>query len=177
MAVAALAGCSSPLLTLNRTALRVTQPRTVSAPRLAGPPCGAGLKYISSPCGPGGLHANVQDPATMIRVAVVEALAKHFSLDVVETGSPDLVLEIETNYWGVVYTGTQWVPGTFVLYYEGSLKLTDKRTNKAVAAGPCVSHPVDGFKSSRDGEALSEAIASAVEYCTDDYRHRLLGLF
>jgi hypothetical protein len=175
--MATLAGCSSPVLALNRTALRVTHPRTVSAPRLAGPACGAGLKYISFPCGPDDLRARVQDPATMIRVAVVEALAKRFSLDVVERGSPDLVLEIETTYWAVVNTGSQYIPGTFVLYYEGSLKLTDKRTNKLVAEGPCVSHPVDGFKSSRDGEAFSEAIASAVEYCTDDYRHRLLGLF
>jgi len=113
----------------------------------------------------------------MIRVAVVEALAKRFSLDVVEKGSPDLVLEIETTYWGVVYTGGQYKRGTFVLYYDGSLRLTDKRTNKVLAEGNCVSHPVNGSESYPHGEAFSEVIASAVEYCTDDYRHRLLGLF
>ena len=170
-------GCSSVgFQPLNRSALRLTNPRSVSAPRLV-------AAFVS---GVDSYPDEVADPAISIRASVVAALAQRFALEVLDpdaradttagqadrrASQADLILEVRTIHWKVSSNPRPRV------WYDGTLRLTDARTNRVVAEGVCTSHPVT--RSPRDNHAALDQgeMDDTVDLCVDDYRHRVLGLY
>lgn len=142
---------------------------------------GAGIEsaYDERSLRPVGLH----DPAETIAQALVDAIGKRFSLAVMDAGdldeghAPSLMMRVRTLKWGVFNA----VNGGATVVYEGTLQLTDTRTNPVLAQSSCISHPVEGQPVSvlaANGSALlREELREVTEYCLEDYRHRILGLY
>jgi len=174
-----LAGCTPAMVTLSPPALRATEARTIGAPRMT--PTQGLFGGVAGPADEESVE--ITDPAVEIRDQVVQPLAKHYGLEVLEDGTTDLVLEIQTTSFTVAYGASYSlgvVPATVVLDYDGSLKLRDARTNEVLAEGSCNGRPVSGFdRKEREhaAETLLEEVRETVEYCSDQYRHRLLGLY
>jgi hypothetical protein len=64
------------------------------------------------------------------------------------------------------------------------LRLIDARQRVVIAAASCTSIPVDtpdmptvGELLANDGALLRGALKEMAEYCSDDYRKRVLGLY
>jgi hypothetical protein len=177
----ALAGCAPSVVTLNRLALRASAPRTIAAPPMT--PKRGLLGGLDLPAELE--NVEVTDPSVAIRDLVTQALAQSFALDVLEFDdrAPDLVLEIQTTGFTVAYSTSYNLavdPATVFLTYDGSLKLKDTRTNELLAEGTCSSHPVSGLDR-RDLEQVADTllheVRATVEYCSEQYRHRSLGLY
>ncbi len=148
----------------------MTNPRTVAAPRAPTPSFTSNTASIGIMFGFIGMavessmdrsrllgHSGpIRNPAGAIRASVVAALAKRFSLEVVDANAPSVT-------------------------YDGSLRLTDARTKKVLAEDICSSHPVTGQpvgELARDGAAgLKDELSGVVDYCAEEYRHRVLGLY
>src|SRR6185312_3320523 len=126
-----------------------------------------------------GLH----DPAETIAEGLVDAMGKRFSLRVIDAGdldegrAPNLMMRVRTLKWGVFNA----VNGGATVMYDGTLQLIDTRTNEVLAQASCVSHPVEGQTVSAlaaNGSALlRDELREVTEYCMEDYRHRVLGLY
>ncbi|HLK89495.1 MAG TPA: hypothetical protein VKZ18_06360 [Polyangia bacterium] len=175
----ALAGCVPSTVTLNWPVLRATMPRTIAAPRMA-----ARQALFGGVALPEGLdNVEITDPAGAIRDIVTQALARNFTLEVLELdgATPDLVLEIQTTGFTLAYATAYNLgvdPATMFLTYGGTLKLKDARTNEVLAEGACDSHPggrLETIEGEQAAETLFSEVREAIEYCSDDYRHRLLG--
>lgn len=143
------------------------------------------------------------DPAVMIRETIADALAKRFSLEVADTeetrprGSSvsdlmntypgvDLILDIRTSQWGVTrsYLNNPNDQRHFGIFYEGTLRLIDARQKAVIAEANCTSDPVNApgmptFEELMEDHAalLKIELATTAEYCSDDYRKRVLGLY
>ena len=171
----ALVGCAPSVLTLNRPALRATAPRTIAAPRLQ-----AAWKTLYLPLSCGDLSIRVGDPAATIRTRLVRALVDRFGLEVVGDGAADLMLEVETTdcAFGRGKIGLLG-PDQVTFIYGATLRLKDTRTNRVLAQGSCDSRTVTGptFEEARDPNARRGEVEDTIEYCTDDFRHRLLELY
>jgi hypothetical protein len=188
-----LSGCgSSGVRELNRAALRQSAPRSVAgvvgpAPRFL-VSTHKSVSFVAAAIQSSldarrlrlvGLH----DPARAIAEALIDALAKRFSLDVLDANDqdqglkPHLMLRIQTINWGLQVAPT----GGAAISYEGTLELTDTRTHEVLARATCVSHPLEGQSVSAlgaDGSSLlRDELREATEYCIEDYRHRILGLY
>jgi hypothetical protein len=177
--VGALAGCVPSVVTLNWPALRATAPRTIAAPRMA-----ARHGLFSGVALPAELeNVDLEDPAAAIRDIVTQALAKNFSLEVLDfdDAKPDLVLEIQTTGFTFAYASAYSLsvdPATVFLTYGGSLKLKDARTNEVLAEGTCQSHPVSALdRNEREqvAETFLAQIRETIEFCSGEYRRRVLG--
>jgi len=181
---------------LNRAALRLSQPHTMVVPDL--PPPAFGEEY--SAIRPRGMAAAVgtalrtcsnkaeidamglQDPAISIRSVIEPRLSKRFSLQSPPPAmaDPDLVLEIATTLWMIEPTGI----GSSGLKYEGRIKLIDRRRNVVLADGICKADS-GGTAAPRscnelvkdNGAALKENLRETADYCAEDFRTRLLGLY
>jgi hypothetical protein len=138
-----------------------------------------------------------EEPARQISVAIVGRLAKRFALEVVdrnqlvtsstspetlaaEYGGVDLILDVRTASWGLF--GTR--PDRFGIAYDGYLRLIDARNKTVLAEGNCSSRPVDGPDVASvkalvrdDGARFKDDLASLVDFCTEDYGQRILGLY
>ncbi len=122
----------------------------------------------------------VRDPAQTMANQLLEDLAKHFSLTIVNAGehapAADLVLRLATTQWSLSKARL----GGVGVSYEGTLTLLDARTNAILVQGACALEPVDGTSvdalAQRGPTALQEEVDGVAEACLDDYRHRLLGL-
>jgi hypothetical protein len=180
---------------LNRAALRITQPHTVEVPILPPvyfgenvsplltvgvvPAIASALRTCSN--GTEVVKMKLEDPAKAIRAELGPRLSKRFSLQPPPPATtPDLVLEIATTSWMILASGV----GESSLRYEGTLKLTDRRRNAVLAEGICKidPSPPEGVRSCDDlvknnGAALKESLRDVAQYCTEDYRTRLLGLY
>lgn len=95
-------------------------------------------------------------------------------------GGVDLVLEIRTDQWGFAPVRL----GHYGVTYRGTLRLIDTRTRTLVAEGNCVSLPVDSPDAPSYDELLANNamllkadLTSLEQFCTDDYRTRILGLY
>jgi hypothetical protein len=205
LAALLVAGCSTGFQPLNRPALRMTNPRTVAAPRQPTPSFTSNTATVGAMFGLVGAalessmdrsrllaHSGpIRDPAGAIRASVVAALAKRFALAVVDPNAPrsdddapaaappappDLIVEIRTTAWGVVGAS-----GGVGFTYDGILRLTDARTKRVLAEDTCTSHPVTGEPvselASDGGAGLKDELKSVIDYCADEYRHRGLGLY
>jgi fermentation-respiration switch protein FrsA (DUF1100 family) len=208
LATLLVAGCSPGFLPLNRPALRMTNPRFIvaaksSTPRFTVNTATVGLAFgiigalIETSIDQARFHGHMgaRDPAIFIRATLVAALAKRFSLEVLDVGptakvaddgdgqpdgppkAPDLVLEITTNEWGLASAPT----GGAGVAYEGTLRLRDMRTKKVLAEAVCSSRPVTGESvgelAANNGAGLRDVVRGVAEFCADDYRHRVLGLY
>lgn len=120
----------------------------------------------------------VPDPAEEITEALVNAVAKHFSMTVLDGDDIDrgqtshLVLRIQTTHWGL-QTAKQ---GGVGVVYEGTLTLVDNRSKAVLAEGMCSVYPYDGDSVEAVAQKLGDEFRGVVEYCVDDYSHRILGL-
>jgi hypothetical protein len=210
-AVPLLLGCAQgeAFQPLNRPALRASKPQTLlirnwPPPRFDGSavkmilPLDAFLIQAAMAGSMGSVdREGIHDPATTMRIDIGKAMAKRFSIEVVdsangETTAPagnwhaegdrlaaDLVLDIRTTDWGVV-------PTRFRHYgakYTGTLTLTDLRSGKILARSNCDGYPVDNPENPTFDELqtagphrLKAMIRTAAEYCYQDYRKRVLGL-
>jgi len=72
----------------------------------------------------------------------------------------------------------------YAVRYYGTLQLIDNRTKTIVADGKCSSFLVDGKGIPTyselvqdDAALLKEELQAAAEFCIDDYRTRILGLY
>jgi hypothetical protein len=132
----------------------------------------------------------LEDPVAAIRTAILARLVRRFGLSVVseaeasgEVGAPvatDLSLAIDTESWGIIRTRASH----YGVKYRGSLRLTDNRTHQVIAEGACASRPVDSDDTptidelrANEGALLKTLLAATAEYCIDDYRKRVLGLY
>jgi hypothetical protein len=137
------------------------------------------------------------DPADAITAVLMKGMAKRFTLQVVDTGGvltkglsagelsrefpgSDLVLDVRTTDWGFVPVRI----GHYGVLYEGSLSLIDTRSKAVIAEGQCTGRPVDAGESpsydelmANDAAVLKDKFRGIEEYCADDYRTRILGLF
>jgi hypothetical protein len=181
VSLGALAGCMPSAVTLNWPALRATAPRTIAAPRLA-----ARHGLFAGVALPAELeNVEVTDPAGAIRDIVTQALARTFRLEVLdfEDARPDLVLEIQTTGFTVAYATAYSLgvdPATMFLTYGGTLKLKDARTNEVLAEGTCESHPVselDRDEREQVAETFLGQVRQTIDYCSADYRRRVLGFY
>ncbi len=191
---------------LNRAALRASGPRSIAvaaathvafdvqtAPGAAlfgvvglGIAAGAADNEAVKLRGPG-----VEDPAKRIRADILARLARRFGLAITppadargDNGAPvasDLTLAVDTSVWGTMATG---LAGHYGVKYRGTLRLTDNRTHQVIAQGECTSIPADGEDmpalgelEANDGALLKARIRATAEYCIDDYRKRILGLY
>jgi len=127
----------------------------------------------------------VFDPAVAIRKDLVGRLAKRFALEIQngkQAGAPtaDLVLSVETSQWGFEPVRI----GHYGITYDGTLTLVDSRSNAIVATGACTSRPVDTPDApsydellANEAALLKEKLGALEDYCIDDYRKRILGLY
>ena len=125
----------------------------------------------------------VHDPAEAIAEAVVDGLAKRFSLTVLDASdldqglTPHLMVRVQTIDWGVRNAAT----GGVGISYEGTMELTDTRTHEVLARAMCVRHPVEGQSvgalAANRAAMVRDELRGVAEYCADDYRHRILGLY
>ena len=189
-------GCgSSGVRELNRTALRQAGARSIAAtmgktPRFQvwTPTAGALFGFvgaaIESAYDERSLRAvGLHDPAETIAETLVDAMGKRFSLRVIDAAdldegrAPNLMMRVRTLKWGVFNA----VNGGATVMYDGTLQLIDTRTNEVLAQASCVSHPVEGQPVSAlaaNGSALlRDELREVTEYCMEDYRHRVLGLY
>lgn len=121
------------------------------------------------------------DPASVIRVELARALSKRFSLQIVEQHQiADLTLDVRTSQWGFKPVRM----GHYGITYEGTLKLVDTRNKTVIAEGACLSLPVDSDDAptydellANDAMILKASLSSLEEFCTTDYRTRILGLY
>jgi len=185
--------CSTtPPMQLNRTALRQSQPRSISGRFVKGPRFTISTATVGFAFGLiGGAIENsiddaklkgqrVRDPAQAMADQLLEDLATRFSLTIVHAGEhaprADLVLRLATTQWAL----SKAKLGGVGVSYEGTLTLLDARTNAILVQGGCVLQPVDGTSvdalSQRGPTALQEEVDGVADACLDDYRHRLLGL-
>lgn len=95
-------------------------------------------------------------------------------------GDVDLVLEIRTDQWGFAPVRL----GHYGITYRGTLRLIDTRTRTLVAEGNCISLPVDSPDAPSYDELLAKnamllkaGLTSLEQFCTEDYRTRILGLY
>ena len=181
---------------LNRAALRISQPHTLEVQDLRPVSFGEKGSTISSYMGVTGAigtalrtcsnetevaEMKLEDPAKAIRAELGPRLSKRFSLQPPPPATtPDLVLEIATTSWMILSSGV----GESSFRYEGSIKLTDRRRNAVLAEGVCKIDPIPaaGVRSCEDlvknnGAALKESLKDVAQFCTEDYRTRLLGLY
>ena len=192
------AGCGPSFVPLNRTALRASSPRNISAPRLRpsefdGRAFQGSVALVPLVGVVGALAADVvaretgvsdpriNDPAMMIRFELASALARRFSMEIVSERSlnSDLELNIQTTRWGIVPTRS----GYYGAVYEATLKLTDWRTKTVLAEASCGGEPIDDpdnptldqLKRTGAGR-LKQMIRAAAQFCLDDFRTRVLGL-
>jgi hypothetical protein len=140
----------------------------------------------------------VDDPAVFIRSELAAALARRFSLTVAMTDvdpktpqtvwvqpvshlqGADLLLDVRTHEWGIV--PTRW--SHYGVKYEGSFTLFDLRTQKPIAQGICSSHPIGAADDAtfdeiraNNGQRLRDEVQATAQFCADDYRKRILGLY
>jgi hypothetical protein len=211
-AASVLVGCAQTdaFVPLNRAALRASKPESLLVRNWPSPPFdGAAVKfilpldiYLLSVAIAGTMGSvdgkGIHDPAVPIRREIAEALAKRFSIKVVDhkdvnirgrstSGHPegharpaDLVLDIRTTDWGIVSTRIRH----YAAKYGGTLTLTDQRTGDILARATCDGRPVDDpdnptFDELKAGGAsrAKAMIRQAGEYCFQDYRKRVLGLY
>jgi hypothetical protein len=208
-----VAGCAATPQTLNRSALRASNPRTLIAVRSPTPSFRAITSgdallaalftppLIALAIAAGGVGGSViarsdalEDPAVVISRRLAEALSRKYALrvlgSVIQAASPgdravqyrsaDLVLEVRTSHWGFQPTAM----GRYGATYDGTLTLIDMRTDTVLVEGVCSFHPVDTSDApTRDdllagkGTVLKQMIQSIAEFCSDDYRTRILGLY
>jgi hypothetical protein len=181
---------------LNRAALRISAPHTLVVPVLPAPEFGVDEKpnygagavvgvigeLRSCATEPDRAAMHLEDPATSIRTAIASRLAKRFSLQIPEAAiaNPDLMLEVSTTNWTVVPAGV----GQSAFKYEGKIRLVDQRRKLVLADGICKTEPIsgEGVRSCAElvrngGERLKQELSAAAEFCIEDYRTRLLGLY
>lgn len=144
-------------------------------------------------------ETGVYDPAVAINVELTKALAKRFSLQITDPSPKkigrtirpvedlsdrnqdvDLLLEVRTNAWGFKPVRI----GAYGVTYEGTLRLIDTRSKALIAEGQCTSLPVDSSEApsyeqmqAQEAALLKEMLRGLEQYCTDDYRKRILGLY
>jgi hypothetical protein len=205
-ATAPSASAEVPEGTLNRAALRASQPRSITLDKTHIAAFDGSTHSVVIPGG-GLLGAAVgetlsedhsamlgeyqlEDPVAAIRTAILARLVRRFGLSVVseaeasgEVGAPvatDLSLAIDTESWGIIRTRASH----YGVKYRGSLRLTDNRTHQVIAEGACASRPVDSDDTptidelrANEGALLKTLLAATAEYCIDDYRKRVLGLY
>jgi hypothetical protein len=139
----------------------------------------------------------VVDPADPMVSALMPRLAKRFSLEILDSGTAktrgksatqlsreygkaDLVLDIRTHQWGFGPTGM----GRYGMRYDGSLQLIDSRNQTVIAHGICQYQPDDDPNAptydqlmANDAAVLRASLTAMMNYCLDDYRKRILGLY
>jgi len=191
---------------LNRAALRASRPRSIALAKMGyvafdtqtSPPGAVFLGVVgvvmAAAMAPGDEATTngfrMQDPAVAIRAAVLARLARRFGMTVIseaeaqgEQGAPvatDLTLAIDTSTWGIMPTRI----GHYGVKYRGTLRLTDNRSHQVIAEGECTSLPVDtpdtptfDEMQGNEGAVLRASLAATADYCIDDYRKRILGLY
>lgn len=138
----------------------------------------------------------VIDPADVIQAVLKRGLVNRFALQVLDEGKiqtrgtsaqelareyphADLVLDVRTSDWGMLPTSAT----RYAIFYEGTLRLIDTRRQAIIAEGSCTFRP--GKQSHdpsydalmwQDATILKEKLQTAIQYCVDDYRTRVLGL-
>jgi hypothetical protein len=143
----------------------------------------------------------VYDPAVPISDELIRRLSTRFSLEVrhprkahlVRPGAVvevddlakqnedvDLVLNVRTTAWG-------FTPVRFAYYgvnYDGAVSLIDTRIKAVIAEGRCLSVPVDTPEApsyeelvANDAGLLKTMFHSLEDFCTEEYRTRVLGLY
>jgi cytidylate kinase len=83
----------------------------------------------------------------------------------------DLILEVRTINWKVRANPRLRV------WYDGTLRLTDARTNRVLAEGVCASHPVTASPRENHAALGQGEMDDTIDFCVEDYRHRVLGLY
>lgn len=73
--------------------------------------------------------------------------------------------------------------GHYGVTYRGTLRLIDTRTRTLIAEGNCTSLPVDSTDApdyeellAHNARLLKAALTTLEQFCTDDYRTRILGV-
>jgi hypothetical protein len=139
----------------------------------------------------------VADPADTLVTALMPRMAKRFSLEILDSGKAqtrgisakdlsreygkaDLVLDVRTHQWGFAPTSI----GRYGMRYEGSLQLVDTRNQAVIAQGTCMYQsgedpdaPTYDEMMANDAAVLRASLSAMVNYCLDDYRKRILGLY
>jgi hypothetical protein len=140
---------------------------------------------------------HLYDPADAISAALMKGMVRRFSLNVVDAGKQetlgtsagelsreykdvDLVLDVRTSDWGFVPIRM----GHYGILYEGTLRLIDTRNQSVIAEGSCTFHPADSEDSpsydelmAADAALLKARFRALTQFCADDYRTRILGLY
>jgi hypothetical protein len=175
LALGALAGCVTPALRLDSPALHAAAPKTIGAsPEQAKSSWSVSVPYWSSDT-----VAEVQDPALSIRANLLKALADRYALALADGRAADLALEIETTRWDYRVVRPKLRPAEVAFVYGATLRLKDRHTEKVLAAGSCDIHqatPPVTEQALRDPELFRAALRDTAAFCTDDFRHHVLGL-
>jgi hypothetical protein len=169
-------------------------------------PAGWGLAEATSRASGTSLtkRAELDDPTVAIASRLALALAKRFSLEtsykdgVIRDGygapleltperlaeafpGSDLVLDVRTTDWGFHPTS---MGDRYGATYDGTVRLVDTRTRAVLAEGICVFHPLDGSDGptrdqllAKNADVLKQQLTSITDFCADDYRTRILGLY
>jgi len=193
---------------LNRAALKASQPRTIVLARhpppdfLAWTASGGAVGALFGPLGilvaaaaseaRGNALAQkkaIEDPAIEIGDQLTAALARRYSLTIIDTGAldytlanADLVLHVRTWEGGC---GATRLSGHYGIHYAGTLELFDARAHSVLAQGGCsLPLPEDSEDAptydrmvANNGAVLKAMLHSVAETCADGYRRRLLGLY
>jgi hypothetical protein len=92
----------------------------------------------------------------------------------------DLVLDIRTTSWSLMRNTS----GRFGMRYASRLQLIDTRSQSILVSGECSSVPADSNPGPTDeelvaneGAGLADMLLGVADYCTEDFRTRLLGLY
>lgn len=138
----------------------------------------------------------VPDPAVSIGQALESDLAGQDGLKTVDTTvstdtldisklasqykDADLLVDVVTTYWGIVYFPTNW--SHYKLLYSVKLRLIDTKQAKLIAEGFCTrkqetspeAAPTKAQLLDNQAAGLKKELADAGSYCTEEFRQKAL---
>ena len=138
----------------------------------------------------------VPDPAVSIGQALESDLAGQDGLKTVDTTvstdtvdvsklasqykDADLLVDVVTTYWGIVYFPTNW--SHYKLLYSVKLRLIDTKQAKVIAEGFCTrkqetspdAAPTKAQLLDNQAAGLKKELADAGSYCTEEFREKAL---
>jgi hypothetical protein len=209
--IIAMAGCGpAGLHRLDKAGLRTSEPHTLAVSEVRSPAItaegpakeGPDLRYMFGLLGAMMVKADenkankrrtrwmkgcdeLDDPVDEIRETVADALAQHFTLEVVESDrGGDLILDIRTFKWGIHHISAASRDAVhFAVAYAGTMKLIDARTQTVVAAARCSFEfrnggdpPTINELLEDDCDLLKKGLRLTAKSCAERYQTRALGL-